>query len=226
MNAIIIATVPLKFHFRFLRLANEYILPHSPTCWCRTSALLPFSLTKQSKYKGIQYAKCHIIYLVFIGFKCSVMFKLIILSQIPKGWNTEELLFTVIYGSKYWKELGHVETENKNADQKKSPLITRNGMNWRAGCEGMVSSLRSQYQRYSRGVLGFGTTLPVAHSAMKVWTCLRIRSSLSSGSGSLFTMCSMKSLGVTAARFHFNLPRTTSSHSWKDTKTQERWRLS
>lgn len=57
--------------------------------------------------------------------------------------------------------------------------------------------------------------LPVAQRAMKVCTCLRIRSSLSSGSGSFLIMCSIKSLGVTAARFHFNLPRTTSSHSFK-----------
>ena len=55
--------------------------------------------------------------------------------------------------------------------------------------------------------------LPVAHRAMKVWTCLRISASLSSGSGSLLTMCSMKSFGVTAAKFHFNFPNTTSSHS-------------
>lgn len=58
--------------------------------------------------------------------------------------------------------------------------------------------------------------LPVAQRAMKVWTCLRISASLSSGSGSLLTMCSMKSFGVTAAKFHFNFPNTTSSHSWRE----------
>lgn len=58
-------------------------------------------------------------------------------------------------------------------------------------------------------------TLPVAQRAMKVCTCLRIRSSLSTGSGSFLIICSMKSFGVTAARFHFNLPKTTSSHSCK-----------
>lgn len=31
-------------------------------------------------------------------------------------------------------------------------------------------------------------------------------------------MCSMKSLGVTAARFHFNFPNTTSSHSWRESE--------
>lgn len=29
-------------------------------------------------------------------------------------------------------------------------------------------------------------------------------------------MYSMKSLGITAARFHFNLPNTTSSHSYQE----------
>lgn len=59
----------------------------------------------------------------------------------------------------------------------------------------------------------FHFILPVAQRAMKVWTCFRISASLSSGSGSLLTMCSMKSFGVTAAKFHFNFPKTTSSHS-------------
>ncbi len=55
---------------------------------------------------------------------------------------------------------------------------------------------------------------------MKVWTCLRISASLSSGSGSLLTMCSMKSFGVTAAKFHFNFPNTTSSHSWRESERE------
>lgn len=66
--------------------------------------------------------------------------------------------------------------------------------------------------------------LPVAQRAMKVWTCLRISASLSSGSGSLLTMCSMKSFGVTAARFHFNFPNTTSSHSWEMPDTDRKHR--
>lgn len=64
--------------------------------------------------------------------------------------------------------------------------------------------------------------LPVAQRAMKVWTCLRISASLSSGSGSLLTMCSMKSFGVTAARFHFNFPNTTSSHSLRERDRERR----
>lgn len=44
----------------------------------------------------------------------------------------EDFPSTVIYGSECWKELGHVETDNKDADQRKSTLITMYGMNWRA----------------------------------------------------------------------------------------------
>lgn len=55
--------------------------------------------------------------------------------------------------------------------------------------------------------------IPVAQRAMKICACFRIKSNLSWGTGSLLKMCSMKSWGVTAARFHFNFPRTTSSHS-------------
>lgn len=48
---------------------------------------------------------------------------------------------------------------------------------------------------------------------MNVCACFRIKSNLSLGRGSFLRMCSMKSCGVTAARFHFNFPNTTSSHS-------------
>lgn len=57
--------------------------------------------------------------------------------------------------------------------------------------------------------------LPVAQRAMNVCACFRIKSNLSLGRGSFRRMCSMKSCGVTAARFHFNFPSTTSSHSCK-----------
>lgn len=60
--------------------------------------------------------------------------------------------------------------------------------------------------------------LPVAQRAMKVCACLRISVCLSSGKGSLCRMCSMKSRGVMAARFHFNLLRTTNSHSNRETE--------
>lgn len=56
-------------------------------------------------------------------------------------------------------------------------------------------------------------SLPVAQRAMKVCACFRIKSNLSLGRGTFLRMCSMKSCGVTAARFHFNFPSTTSSHS-------------
>lgn len=58
-------------------------------------------------------------------------------------------------------------------------------------------------------------SLPVAQRAMKVCACFRIKSNLSLGSGTFLRMCSMKSCGVTAARFHFNFPSTTSSHSYR-----------
>lgn len=56
-------------------------------------------------------------------------------------------------------------------------------------------------------------SLPVAQRAMNVCACFRIKTNLSLGRGSFRRMCSMKSCGVTAARFHFNFPSTTSSHS-------------
>lgn len=58
-------------------------------------------------------------------------------------------------------------------------------------------------------------TLPVAQSAMNVCVCLRTNATLSLGRGSLRMMCSIKSLGMTEAMFHFNFPSTTSSQSWK-----------
>lgn len=58
-----------------------------------------------------------------------------------------------------------------------------------------------------------GSTLPVAQRAMNVSVCLRTIASLSLGRGSLRMMCSVKSLGITEAMFHFNFPSTTNSQS-------------
>lgn len=78
------------------------------------------------------------------------------------------------------------------------------------------TNIKPWFQTFSEWYMSSHCVLPVAQRAIKVWTCLRISVSLSSGSGSLLIMCSMKSFGVTAAKFHFNFPNTTSSHSWRE----------
>lgn len=64
--------------------------------------------------------------------------------------------------------------------------------------------------------------LPVAQRAMNVSVCLQTIACLSLGRGSRRMMCSIKSLGMTEAMFHFNFPRTTSSHSYSIKKQVSR----
>ncbi len=62
----------------------------------------------------------------------------------------------------------------------------------------------------------------MAQRAMNVCVCLRTIASLSLGRGSLRMMCSIKSLGMTEAMFHFNFPSTTSSQSYKTENRKEK----
>ncbi len=82
-----------------------------------------------------------------------------------------------------------------------------------------VGTTRQQSERASeqtskkRHIKRCAAVLPVAQRAMNVCVCLRTIASLSLGRGSLRMMCSVKSLGMTEAMFHFNFPSTTSSQS-------------
>lgn len=69
--------------------------------------------------------------------------------------------------------------------------------------------------RINNCVCAFLRVVPVAQRVIKVCACFRISFSLSSGKGILRRMCSMKSWGVTAARFHLSFPRTISSQFYK-----------
>lgn len=82
-----------------------------------------------------------------------------------------------------------------------------------------VGITRQQSERASeqttkkRHMRCYAAVLPVAQRAINVCVCLRTIASLSLGRGSLRMMCSIKSLGMTEAMFHFNFPSTTSSQS-------------
>lgn len=98
---------------------------------------------------------------------------------------------------------------------------------WGKKCHAFVwTNIKPWFQTFSEWYASSHCVLPVAQRAIKVWTCLRISVSLSSGSGSLLIMCSMKSFGVTAAKFHFNFPNTTSSHSWREIDKEPWQRMS
>ena len=74
---------------------------------------------------------------------------------------------------------------------------------------------------HTRHMKWYEAALPVAQRAMNVSECLRTIATLSLGRGSLRMMCSIKSLGMIEAMFHFNFPSTTSSKSWKTPEKQK-----
>ncbi len=69
---------------------------------------------------------------------------------------------------------------------------------------------------YTVSVCNVGPCIPVAHSATKVWACFRSMGLFSLLTGSWDRKWSMKSRGVTEARSHFSLFKTSSSICWAE----------